>query len=79
MSAAKLPTGWSVEMLGLAAAVKFTAPSGMVILWCDGRWTMGSGTAHMPARGIPYAATMKEARTIGTAWIATTIGEGDDD
>lgn len=75
MSALGLPTGWRVEMLGLAEMVQFTNGS-RTLDWCDGVWNMGSRGIRMTARGVPAARTMKEARTVGTAWLAAV--EADD-
>jgi hypothetical protein len=66
----KLPKGWRGEVMGLSESVQFTSPGGMSLVWCDGTWTMGRGSVHMSARGVPSARTMAEARTVGTAWIA---------
>lgn len=74
MTTRALPAGWSVEMLGLISAVRFTrkdAPYELV--WCDNEWRMCSngpnGRVSVLARGVPEARSMKEARRVGEAWI----------
>ena len=75
MSAVRsLPKGWTVEALGLIEAVQFRNGN-MELCWCDGQWTVGSARMQVPARCIPEARTMKEARTIGTKFINDTEGD----
>jgi hypothetical protein len=63
----RLPQGWRVEMLGLINAVQFEHVDGYrKLLWCDGEWTMLSGTHSYPARHMPAASTQAQARTVGT-------------
>lgn len=69
-SSAALPAGWSVELLGMIEAVKFTHRDGYGLLWCDGRWqSHASNGRAMPAPAVPAAQTMTEARRVGAAWI----------
>lgn len=70
MSQATLPKGWRVENLGLISAVKFShSTNRTTLMWCDGSWTMGSGNTTRATEALHPAGTMKEARSIGTAWI----------
>lgn len=67
MQVSKLPEGWRVEMLGLINAVQFEHKDGSrKLLWCDGEWSLLTGTLSIPARHIPAASTQAEARQIGT-------------
>lgn len=69
MSASKLPEGWTVELLGLIEGVEFRGPGDLWLLWCDGRWDMGQGSMSLRASRIPAAATMAEARRVGTEYL----------
>jgi hypothetical protein len=77
MSAPALPTNWRVENLGLIAAVRFTARDGRELLWCDGAWRVGSAGRLRPAPGLPPAATMRQARQVGIAFIVKSESEGE--
>jgi hypothetical protein len=62
------PAPWKMEMNGLIASVVFTLGSTQ-LLWVDGSWYIGSGGASMPARALPYASSMEEARQVGCQWL----------
>ena len=67
------PAGWSVELLGLIAAVRFDNGDRQ-LLWCDGRWSIERrdqrGRAmSVPALSVPRATSMDEARRVGCAWL----------
>lgn len=59
-----------MEFLGLIEAVQFVKGR-QVLFWCDKEWRIGSERIMMPARGVPQADTMAEAREVGTAWLAS--------
>jgi hypothetical protein len=40
------------------------------LTWCDGEWTISSGPYSHGAPGVPRAANMREARTVGAAYLA---------
>lgn len=66
----KLHPAWRIELLGIIEAVKFQRiGSPAQLLWCDGEWRYGNDRMMAPARGVPAARTMTEARRVGTAWI----------
>jgi len=69
----KLPAGWSVDLHGLSGAVVFTKGR-QSLMWCDRSWSLITRTERgehvMRALGVPQALTMKEARQVGTTWIA---------
>lgn len=58
-------------MLGLSASVSFRHFDGFTLLWCDGQWFTGRGQFLKTAPGVPRASSMKEARTVGSAFIAS--------
>ena len=64
------PAGWTIENLGLIAAVRFRAQDGRELLWCDGEWRAGSAGLLRPAPGVPAAASMREARAVGAVFVA---------
>lgn len=65
-----LPQGWTVELQGLSESVVFTSPAGSFLLWSPEGWMRGHGTTATPAPGLPQATSMKEARRIGTDFLA---------
>lgn len=81
MSAASLPTGWSVELGGLTDTVMFTSPSKTFrLLWADGAWyksgRVGDGRwMSAPATGIAVATSRTQARAIGTKFVARLAEE----
>lgn len=75
MTIPKLPSGWTVELLGLIEAVEFSHPGRTFkLLWCDEQWSVVHGSKAMPASGVPKAKTMDEARKRGTEWIIRAEG-----
>jgi hypothetical protein len=70
---AKLPQGWSVELLGIINGVKFENTGGSGLLWCDGQWTITAGQHSRRAIGLADARTQADARRIGTAFIRNLV------
>ncbi len=70
MTKPQLPVGWRVDLLDSINAVQFISPRGAIVLWHDGRWTVGGRAHDIAVADIPPAASMKQARRVGTAFIA---------
>lgn len=64
-----LPKGWSVELLGLINAVRFTGPIAAELLWTDSKWYLTNGTTMVELHSLGYASTQIEARRIGSEFI----------
>ena len=63
-----LPQGWRMERLGLISGVNFSKEN-RSLLWTDGQWFISIGGKHSPAPGVPHANDMKQAATVGAAWL----------